>query len=143
MTQFDNIVFQLPTPDMLEEIISKVPNIPVETQEYYWLGGYYPQHCVFINSTGDMNDCANDTSRAYCFKVRPVLYFKEDLNFEPGELFVVSRPCIDKNGNKALSARTCVVIDKRRAIVVKPFCPTYHHQDWNAWLNSPSFKHKW
>ena len=139
----DNVVFQLPTPDMFEEIISNVPNIPIETREFYWLGGYYPQHCVFIDSRGDINDCANDNSKDFCFKVRPVLYFKEDLPGNKGDLMLVINPSSYSYGSKGLKGRSCIVIDKRRAIVAKPFCPTYHHDNWDTWLNSPSFKDEW
>lgn len=139
MNYLEDAILQLPTPDMFEEIISSVPNIPIETREFYWLGGYYPQHCVFVDSCGDVNDCANDNSECFCFKVRPVLYFKEDLPGNKGDLILVVNP----SGSKGLKSRYCVIIDKRRAIVVEPFCPTYHHDNWDAWLNSPSFKDEW
>ena len=140
---FNDIIFQLPPQDMLEEILSKVPNIPVETHDFYWIGGLYPKHCIFVDNFGNINDCKNKTSTAYNFTVRPVLYFKDPLPGKPGDPHLVCRPIVDENGNCGLSGRMCIIIDKYRAIVAKPLCNTDFHEDWDAWLNSPSFKEAW
>lgn len=135
----EDAILQLPTAKMLEEIIAETPNVDIETDGFYWLQGSYPKHGMFVDRTGHVCDVGKIMhSGIYVFKVRPVLYFSNDIQHKPGELIRVHR----KPPNYG-HMRTCVVIDKRRAIVQKPFCGTYHHDDWDAWLNSPSFKGEW